>query len=127
MYTEPIALTVTEGNVTYSRLGVSPKQSNWIETVIAAPTRMTLRLLHAVSGKIKSDPTFAVDRHIVTFAREELNSGASNRRETASVNVTVAVPNSGIFSRTEVDQLIHAMTVFMNVSGNVDKLLRQEV
>lgn len=127
MYTEPLALTVTEGNLTYSRVGVSPHQSNWIETVVAAPTKMALRILHAVSGKIKSDPTFAVDRHVVTFTREEVNTGAANRREMASVNVTVAVPNSGTFSRTEIDQLIHAATVYFNTTAHVDKLLRNEV
>lgn len=126
MFTEPISIEyASEQTWNFYRTTMGGNVAQYTEADQIAPTVIGLRILHGVTGKTKSDPTFQVDRHVVTFTRQELDSEIK-RFEQASVGFTISLPNSGLISRTELDHLLTAAAGFATTTAYIDKLLRKE-
>lgn len=88
-------------------------------TDLANPILMTIR--HSVQ---KGKDGLIIDRHLVQFST--VKTSTTGQKETAIVNLTLAVPRSGTVSRTNVDHMIAFVKNFLNTTDAVSQLLRGE-
>lgn len=97
-------------------------------TTLAAPESLIIK--HSKSGSGAN----AVDRHLVQFSRTELDSAGVPR--TAIVNFTMAVPQSSVFTTSEITDLASYLVDLITDGGfsgtgmvgttNITALLRGE-
>lgn len=87
-------------------------------TTLAAPRLMSIR--HTTTGKGAT----AVDRHLIQFVHNEVDSNGVP--VAVVVNTTVQVPRSSTISRAEIDDLLAFTKNFLAVTANVDAILRNE-
>lgn len=92
------------------------------ETDLLAPETLVIR--HSNSKGGQGNPADAVvDRHLISLSRVERDS-ETNQAYTATVNLTIAVPRSSLFTPTEVDRLV--TLVKAAITGNVNAVMRGE-
>lgn len=78
-------------------------------TTLAAPELCTIK--HSKTGSGVN----AIDRHLVQFSRTEADAAGVPR--TATVNFTIAVPQSSVFSTTEVIDLVAYLVDLISDGG----------
>jgi len=86
----------TGTEATFALQGRDTSGARRIDTASSLATPQTLVIKHSKSGVGQN----AVDRHLVQLSRTELDSNGIAR--TAIVNFTMAVPQSTVFSSTEI-------------------------
>lgn len=128
MFTDPLALEYAAESTWsfYRRAPLGGATAYFVEGNQTAPTSLGLRILHGQTGKIKSDPNFVIDRHVLSLSRTEQDS-ETKRMETAIVGLTVQLPNSGLISSTELGQMLYAVREFTSDATLLAKFLRGEL
>lgn len=105
-------------NVSMLRLAADLVKSKYIDGSSTPSTPRTMEITHTVS----TSPN-GVDRHLLKFQKVSLDS--NSRPQTLTMTKTLTVPRQGIV-RADVDDLI-AMEKEFWTSGNIDKMLRNEI
>jgi hypothetical protein len=105
-------------NVSMLRLAADLVKSKYIDGSSTPATPRTMEITHTVA----TSPN-GVDRHLLKFQKTALDS--NSRPQTLTMTKTLTVPRQGIV-RADVDDLI-AMEKEFWTSGNIDKMLRNEI
>lgn len=126
MYADPLDILVGESHNIYARYSIGTNQSLYTKTSSTEDIRDQLRIIHSTGARDKKDPNFIQRRHVFTLSRDEYVA-ALGRHEVATLNVTLAHPNTSTISRAELDAMIGQMRRFFEVTDNVDKFLRNEL
>lgn len=133
MIPEPLALETDLSGHAYSfvKIQTLSNRSEWVNDASAGDAVLTdnyasARVQHMTSGKLKSDPTYLVDRHNITVFLSVPNATAEGRIDVGSVGLTVAVPNSGVVTRAMLDEALYAIKTYIGTAAQIDRFLRKE-
>lgn len=127
MYADPLQINDGAAVIDYAKARILGNQSQFVSlTENTEAAKVTLRVLHSRTRPKKAPANYAIDRHIFTVTRDEYKGDTSGFHEVATVNLSIALPNTDSISRTELDKMINTVKNFLT-TANVDKLLRGEL
>jgi hypothetical protein len=129
--TDTLTLDNSSGTeATFSLQGRDNQGSRRIDTASTLTEPRSLIIKHSKTG----NGVNAIDRHLIQFSRTELDSATVPR--TAIVNLTMAVPQSAVFSSSEIKDMVAYLVDLVSDGGfsgsgfagttALDQLLRSE-
>lgn len=133
MIPEPLSLDTDAMGSAYSfvKIQTLSNRSEWVNDPSVGDAVLTdnyasARIQHMTSGKLKSDPTYLVDRHNITIFISVPNATAEGRIDIGSVGLTVAVPNSGVVTRAMLNEALYAIKSYIENATQIDRFIRKE-
>lgn len=125
-YTDPITLDVTGADdPVYSRTGMGPSFSTWVDTDPPTGVRREMSIKHSKIGKPNASGA-VVQRHLVQFKHSQFNE-TLGKDEVMLVNLTISLPTTSDISSANQLIMTESVTAFLNSSGFIAKLLRNEI
>lgn len=125
-FADPITLDVTGADdPIYSRTGMGPSFSTWVDTDPPAGVRREMSIKHSSIGKANALGA-TVKRHLVQFKHSQFNE-TLGKDEVMLVNLTISLPTSSDISAANQLIMTESVTAFLAGSGYIAKLLRNEI
>lgn len=127
MYADPLVINNGVASVSYAKRKLLGNQSEFVSlSENSEDATVTLRILHAKTKPKKAPANYMVNRHVITYLRDEYKGDTTGFHEAFTCNLSLAVPNTGSITRAEIDAAINTIKNFLTVD-TVDRLLRGEL
>jgi len=105
MLADPITINNGTSNVVFNRTSQSGKASQYARTSNTAGDVMMMKVSHSVRNASSNNTKLKADQHYVQFTWQQINADTVSL-ETASVGLSIVLPQSGTFTRAEIDYLL---------------------
>lgn len=125
-FADPLLLDVTGADdPNYSRTGMGPSFSTWVDTDPPAGVRREMQIRHSKVGKPTATGA-TLQRHLVQFKHSQFND-TLGKDEVMIVNLTISLPSTSDISSANQLIMTESVTQFLAGSGFIAKLLRNEI
>lgn len=125
-FSDPITLDVTGADdPIYTRTGMGTSSSTWVDNDPPTGVRREMSIRHSKVGKAQANGA-TLQRHLVQFKHAQFNE-TLGKDETMIVNLTISLPSTSSISAANQLIMTESVTAFLNSSGFIARLLRNEI